>query len=103
MTKESKYTKITSLPENLTVGGYLDFDGRTDITELPKNSTVYGWLDLKSPYSLERSENNAWCLCRNKPPRWRMQLQDEDIDTVRLATSLRKAAEYLVKKYNKNK
>ena len=39
-------TGITSLPDNLTVGGYLDLDGCTGITSLPDNLTVGGYLDL---------------------------------------------------------
>lgn len=38
-------TGITTLPDNLTVGGYLDLSG-TKITALPDNLTVGGWLDL---------------------------------------------------------
>ena len=38
-------TKITSLPEGLTVGGSLDLCG-TQITSLPEGLTVGGWLDL---------------------------------------------------------
>ena len=38
-------TKITSLPDNLTVGDWLDLSG-TKITSLPDNLTVGGWLDL---------------------------------------------------------
>ena len=39
-------TQITSLPENLTVGGWLDLRG-TQITSLPENLTVGGSLDLR--------------------------------------------------------
>lgn len=38
-------TQITSLPDNLTVGGWLDLSG-TQITALPDNLTVGGSLDL---------------------------------------------------------
>ncbi|MCX4384302.1 MAG: hypothetical protein OSJ39_00715, partial [Clostridia bacterium] len=38
-------TQITALPDNLTVGGWLDLRG-TQITALPDNLTVGGWLDL---------------------------------------------------------
>jgi hypothetical protein len=38
-------TKITSLPDNLKVGGYLDL-GYTPITSLPGNLKVGGGLDL---------------------------------------------------------
>ncbi len=40
-------TGITSLPENLTVGGCLDLKGCTGITSLPENLTVGGYLYLK--------------------------------------------------------
>ena len=39
-------TKITALPDNLTVGGSLDLSG-TKITALPDNLTVGGYLDLR--------------------------------------------------------
>ena len=39
-------TKITALPDNLTVGGGLDLRD-TEITALPDNLTVGGWLDLR--------------------------------------------------------
>jgi hypothetical protein len=39
-------TNITSLPKNLTVGGYLDLS-ETNITSLPENLTVGGYLDLE--------------------------------------------------------
>jgi len=39
------HTKITSLPDGLTVGGWLDLS-YTDITSLPDNLTVGGGLDL---------------------------------------------------------
>ena len=38
-------TRITALPEGLTVGGGLDLSG-TQITALPEGLTVGGWLDL---------------------------------------------------------
>ena len=40
-------TKITALPDNLTVGGNLYLRG-TRITALPDNLTVGGWLDLSN-------------------------------------------------------
>ena len=40
-------TGITSLPDNLTVGGYLDLEGCTGITSLPDNLTVGGNLYLR--------------------------------------------------------
>ncbi len=39
-------TAITALPDNLTVGGSLDLR-HTAITALPDNLTVGGWLDLR--------------------------------------------------------
>ena len=36
---------VDALPDNLTVGGWLDLEG-TSITALPDNLTVGGWLDL---------------------------------------------------------
>ncbi|HCC3331649.1 TPA: hypothetical protein M4731_004678 [Salmonella enterica] len=39
-------TSITALPDNLTVGGGLDLSG-TSITALPDNLTVDGWLNLR--------------------------------------------------------
>lgn len=38
-------TGLTSLPDNLTVGGWLDLRD-TGITSLPDNLTVGGWIDL---------------------------------------------------------
>ena len=38
-------TKITKLPDNLTVHGWLDLTN-TKITELPDNLTIHGYLDL---------------------------------------------------------
>ena len=40
-------TGITVLPNNLTVGGYLDLENCTGITALPNNLTVGGYLDLR--------------------------------------------------------
>ena len=40
-------TGITALPDNLTVGGYLDLENCTGITALPDNLTVGGSLDLR--------------------------------------------------------
>jgi hypothetical protein len=40
-----RYTDITSLPDNLTVGGLLNLS-RTQITALPDNLTVGGLLDI---------------------------------------------------------
>ncbi|HNG59963.1 MAG TPA: hypothetical protein PKZ52_09055, partial [Cellvibrionaceae bacterium] len=47
-------TQITALPENLSVGGYLDLRG-TQITALPENLSVGGSLDLH-----EKTQNAAF-------------------------------------------
>ena len=39
------YTQITSLPEGLSVGGWLNLRC-TPITSLPEGLSVGGWLDL---------------------------------------------------------
>ena len=49
-------TKITELPENLTVGGSLDVS-HTNIKELPKNLTVGGSLDLSHTNITELPDN----------------------------------------------
>ena len=41
-------TGITALPDNLTVGDYLDLENCTGITALPDNLTVGGSLDLEN-------------------------------------------------------
>ena len=38
-------SRITQLPDNLTVNGFVDLD-RTDIIDLPNNLTVVGYLEL---------------------------------------------------------
>ena len=38
--------EITSLPDNLVVGGHLDIKECSEITSLPKNLVVGGWLDI---------------------------------------------------------
>ena len=49
-------TPITSLPDNLTVGGWLDLSG-TQITSLPDNLTVGGWLLLRGTQITSLPEN----------------------------------------------
>ncbi|MBQ7824842.1 MAG: hypothetical protein IJ337_00620, partial [Clostridia bacterium] len=49
-------TQITELPDNLTVGGWLDLS-ETQITELPDNLTVGGWLDLSGTQITELPDN----------------------------------------------
>ena len=51
-------TGITSLPENLTVGGYLYLGGCTGITSLPENLTVGGYLDLGGCTGITSHERN---------------------------------------------
>lgn len=51
---------------------------------------------FKKPYGFERGENEELYLYRRKPPKWRLEIMDET-DPHRLATSLRKAAEFLTK------
>ncbi|WP_051983882.1 hypothetical protein [Pectobacterium wasabiae] len=49
-------TDITSLPENLSVGGYLDLEG-TGITSLPENLSVGGSLYLRGTGITSLPEN----------------------------------------------
>lgn len=55
---------------------------------------------LKPPaYGYELAEDGAVWLCRYKPPCWRLRLEPgEEGEGKRLAASLKKAAEWLVKK-----
>jgi hypothetical protein len=46
-------TSITSLPDNLSVGGYLNLQG-TSITSLPDNLTVHGDLRLAGTPNLDK-------------------------------------------------
>ena len=45
-------TSLTSLPDNLIVGGDLVLKGCTSLTSLPDNLTVGMWLDLSGCTSL---------------------------------------------------
>ena len=49
-------TKITELPDNLTVNGYL-YLTNTNITKLPDNLTVKGSLDLENTNISELPDN----------------------------------------------
>ena len=49
-------TPITSLPDNLTVGGGLYLNG-TPITSLPDNLTVGGYLDLRNTKIISLPDN----------------------------------------------
>lgn len=61
-------------------------------------SRHHGSVCFKQPFGFEYSEDGKHLyLYRNKYPRWRMELQGE-MNSVRLASSLRKAAEFLIKK-----
>ena len=51
-------TGITSLPDNLTVGGSLDLRG-TGITSLPDNLTVGGYLDLRGTGITNKNVNTV--------------------------------------------
>lgn len=53
---------------------------------------------FKQPYGIEYSEDDNTCfLYRRKSPRWRLEIQD-DVDKNNLASSLKKAAEWLTKR-----
>ena len=52
-------TGITSLPDNLTVGGSLYLEGCTGITSLPDNLTVGGSLDLRGTGITNKNVNNV--------------------------------------------
>lgn len=53
----------------------------------------------KAPaYGFEQSENGQLYLCRYRSPRWRLRLDDPELPKEKLAASLRKAAEWLVKR-----
>ena len=58
-------TSLTSLPDNLTVGGALDLTGCTSLTSLPDNLTVGGWLGfsgcpIQDTSSVKRLRNGAY-------------------------------------------
>lgn len=54
---------------------------------------------LKPPvYGYELSEDGEVFLCRYKKPCWRLRLDDASTDKEKLAASLRKAAEWLMKR-----
>lgn len=61
-------------------------------------SRHHGSVCFKHPFGFEYSEDGERLyLYRNKYPKWRMELQGE-MNSVRLASSLRKAAEFLIKR-----
>lgn len=52
---------------------------------------------FSQPYGIEYSEDDTKCyLYRRKSPKWRLEIQNS-VDKNRLADSLRKAAEFLIK------
>lgn len=62
----------------------------------------HGGIAFNAPFGFEYSEDDTELyLCRYKSPRWRMKLQEDDVNAVKMANSLRKAAEFLIKKYDR--
>ena len=58
----------------------------------------HGSKCFKQPYGIEYSEDDSTCfLYRRKSPRWRLEIQD-NVDKNNLASSLKKAAEWLTKR-----
>ena len=58
----------------------------------------HGSKCFNQPYGIEHSEDNTKCfLYRKKSPQWRLEIMD-NVDKVHLASSLRKAAEWLIKR-----
>lgn len=58
----------------------------------------HGSKCFKQPYGIEYSEDDSTCfLYRRKSPRWRLEIQDS-VDKNNLASSLKKAAEWLTKR-----
>lgn len=58
----------------------------------------HGSKCFKQPYGIEYSEDDSTCfLYRRKSPRWRLEIID-NVDKNNLASSLKKAAEWLTKR-----
>ena len=58
----------------------------------------HGSKCFKQPYGIEYSEDDSTCfLYRRKSPRWRLEIQDR-VDKNNLASSLKKAVEWLTKR-----
>lgn len=55
-------------------------------------------LRNKSPYIIEHSDEHYMFLVRTKPPCWRLVINKGEFDNIKLAASLRKAAEFLTKR-----
>ena len=63
----------------------------------------HGGVAFKIVYGLEYSEDNSSLfLCRYHTPKWRLEIL-ENTDKNKLATSLKKAAEWLTKNENNNR
>lgn len=61
----------------------------------------HGGIAFDSPFGFEHSEDDTELFfCRYKAPKWRMKFDNNEIGIRQLANSLRKAAEYLIKRYN---
>lgn len=59
----------------------------------------HGAICFKETFVFEFSEDESELhLVRTKAPRWRLVLNRGEFDNIKLATSLRKAAEFLTKK-----
>lgn len=61
-------------------------------------------ISLNVVYGIEYSEDETDIyLCRYKSPKWKLFIGEDDIDAKVLATSLRKAAEWLYKSWQHDK
>ncbi|WP_199220720.1 DNA breaking-rejoining protein [Prevotella sp. oral taxon 376] len=61
----------------------------------------HGSKCFRQPYGFEFSEDDTRrYFYRRKSPRWRMEIQEGEVELHRLASSLRKAAEFLIKRNN---
>lgn len=52
---------------------------------------------FSAPYGFEFNKNDRMYLYRRKAPQWRLFPKEEEVDPQALASSLRKAAEWLIK------
>ncbi|MDO5525668.1 MAG: DNA breaking-rejoining protein [Prevotella sp.] len=61
----------------------------------------HGGIAFNSPFGFEYSEDDTELFfCRYKKPKWRIKINENEIGIKQLANSLRKAAEYLIKRYS---
>lgn len=61
----------------------------------------HGGIAFDIPFGFEYSEDDTELFfCRYKSPRWRMHIQENEIGIRALTNSLRKATEFLTKRYN---